>query len=540
MRLRTLTVSTAAFAVALAGGAAPALAHDEADAHKQVRAALPALAPAAAGEGDNMEAVANLPYQTMQEGAAPNGSDIEFAKIAGREYAFSGTLRQGLQISDISNPEAPVLHGHYACPINQGDVQVFPQGDRVLATYTADSRINSAAGWQDSQCVTEAAALGFPLTGTELGTFLVDVTDPAKPTTVSFLPEKAGSHNMTVHPSGDFLYNSNSDLINSRTTPYVTIFDISDPAAPVEVRKFSLPFVPTSLGSEAHDVTFNEDGSRAYVAALSQTLIVDTRDPANPVQISQIIDPAAQVVHQSDPVTLTDRFGRDREFLIVTDERAGAAAAAECPGGGLHVYDITDERSPRKMGAWFIDEIEPVASTALPACTSHVLRIHEDQEMLTVAWYMKGVRVLDISELADFQGTPASVAYGSGVGMEEVGSFAFPDSDTWSFKTNKIASDGSFYGYGNDMSRGLDVFRFGGLDRTVPVLEPVDLAPAAPTSKPKKGLGKGQDKQGELLGLLPTGSGPTGAALLLLLAGTVVLANGVVVRRSNRDGLTAA
>ena len=55
-----------------------------------------------------------------------------------------------------------------------------------------------------------------------------------------------------------------------------------------------------------------------------------------------------------------------------------------------------------------------------------------------------------------------------------------PDSDTWSFKTNRIAADGSFYGYGNDLVRGFDVYRFDGAGLNVPPLEPTDLAPVPP------------------------------------------------------------
>ena len=47
--------------------------------------------------------------------------------------------------------------------------------------------------------------------------------------------------------------------------------------------------------------------------------------------------------------------------------------------------------------------------------------------------------------------------------MKEVGHYVFPDSDSWSFKTNRIKRDGSFFGYGNDLVRGFDVFKFKGL-----------------------------------------------------------------------------
>jgi hypothetical protein len=248
------------------------------------------------------------------------------------------------------------------------------------------------------------------------------------------------------------------------------------------VQDYRIPFVPLSLGSESHDITFNAHGTRAYSAALSQSLVLDTTDPANPKAVSQILDPTINVAHQADPVTLTRADGTDREVLVVTDERAGAAASAECPGGGLHLYDITGEleKAPEKIGTWFI----PAATVQDGAtCTSHVLRIYPDQEMLTIAWYAQGVRVLDMSGLADFEGSATSVGIGDGVGLREVGSYVLEDSDTWSFKTNRIAADGSFYGYGNDLVRGFDVYRFSGAGLNVPPLEPVDLA----SNRPPKG-----------------------------------------------------
>ncbi|MQA24432.1 MAG: hypothetical protein GEU94_02945 [Micromonosporaceae bacterium] len=203
--------------------------------------------------------------------------------------------------------------------------------------------------------------------------------------------------------------------------------------------------------------------------------MLDTTDPENPKQVAQIVDPAINVHHQSDPLTMTRADGSTRDVLVITDERAGATGSVECPGGGLHVYDITGdlERSPQKLGTWFIPVIQPQDGAT---CTSHVLRIYPEQKLLTIAWYAQGVRVLDISGLADVTGSPAEIGIGDGVGMREVGHYVFPDSDTWSFKTNRIAADGSFYGYGNDLTRGFDVYRFTGAGLSAPPLEPVNLA----------------------------------------------------------------
>ena len=452
--------------------AAPASAHG--DQQGDLPTNTRGLSVAETGTGEEMSFVANLQYD--DSGEAQNGSDVEFLKVGKKEYALAGTLRGGMQIIDITEPEAPFVAAVYDCAISQGDIQVWKHDRRILASYTADGTFGAAGA--ASRCGRD-----LELGPDASGTVIVDLTTPTSPQTVSYLAVPRGSHNMTVHPSGDYLYNSNSDLITS-TEPTITIYDISQPEQPRKVQDFPLPFVPLSLGSESHDITFNEDGTRAYSAALSQTLVLDTSDPENPVQLSQILDPTINVAHQADPVTLTREDGSEREVLVVTDERAGAAASAECPGGGLHLYDITGdlEQAPEKIGTWFI----PAATVQDGAtCTSHVLRVYPDQEMLTVAWYAQGVRVLDLSGLADFEGSPLEVGLGDGVGIREVGNYVLEDSDTWSFKTNRIAADGSFYGYGNDLVRGFDVYRFDGAGLSVPPLEPVDLASKRPAGRTK-------------------------------------------------------
>jgi hypothetical protein len=478
--------------------AAPALAHgdDLGDVPTNVRAAQVATE----GEGKAMRFVANLQYD--KSGEAQNGSDIEFMRLGKKEYALAGTLRGGMQIIDITDPRQPRRVARYDCAVTQGDIQVWKHGERVLASYTADSTFGEEGA--ASRC-----ARDLDLGPDAAGTVIVDLTTPSKPRTVSYLAVPRGSHNMTVHPSGKYLYNSNSDLITS-TAPTITIYDISRPARPKKVRDYPIPFIPASLGSESHDITFNKSGTRAYSAALSQTLILDTTDPRNPKQVGQIIDPSVNVAHQSDPVTLVREDGTKRRVLVVTDERAGAAASVECPGGGLHIYDITGakERQPEKIGTWFI----PSATVQDGAtCTSHVLRIYPRQKMATIAWYAQGVRVLDIAGLAEFEGNQAAVGIGDGVGIKEVGHYVLPDSDTWSFKTNKIAKDGSFFGYGNDLVRGFDVYRFNGKTvGNVPALRPEDLRSAA-----------GSDLSGTLAGSLA-------------LVGPAMLLAAVARRRSRR------
>jgi len=482
MMIRNALAGTLAGAAAMALAILPASTASAHESGGDLPTADRGVNVADAGVGKEMSPVANLQYD--DSGEAQSGSDIEFVKVGKKEYALSGTLRKGMQIVDITDPANPSIAAVYDCDISQGDVQVWKHGKRILASYTADGTFGAAGA--ASQC-----ARDLDLGSDASGTVIVDITTPTSPQTVSYVHVPRGSHNMTIHPSGDYLYNSNSDLITS-TSPAITIYDISDPENPKKVQDFAIPFVPLSLGSESHDITFNEDGTRAYSAALSQTLVLDTTSPEQPKIISQILDPAINVVHGSDPVTLTGEDGTEREVLVIADERAGAAASAECPGGGLHLYDITGDKeaSPEKIGTWFIPTIAPQPGTT---CTAHVTRVYPEQEMLTIAWYGQGVRVLDISGLADFEGSETSVGIGNGVGIREVGHYVFPDSDTWSFKTNRIAADGSFYGYGNDITRGFDVYRFSGAGLSVTPLEPENLAAG--------GNGGGKDKGNKVASL---------------------------------------
>ncbi|CAN5544801.1 hypothetical protein BH20ACT23_BH20ACT23_08900 [soil metagenome] len=409
----------------------------------------------------NMRHVANIAYEARNGGTPNYGTDIEFATLKGRKYALGGSYRNGMQIVDITNPERAQITAVYDCGVTQGDIQVFKRKDmpgRTFVTYTSDT-----FGDGTSTCYREAAALGFDVKKAngsgKNGTFIADVTNPLKPKTVSFVEVAKGSHNQTVHPNGRYLYNSNSDLITSVLgKPAIEVFDVGDFSNPRLVAELALPIRP-GLGTESHDITFNNSGSRAYSAALSQQVIINTQKPAKPSIVSSFVDPTINVFHQSDPVTLTVD-GYKREFLIIEDEFVGALSTGQCPNGGVHVYDITgvNELNPEKVGYWNIDEARPATDDGM-RCTAHVFDIHQKEGIMTIAFYNGGVRVVDISGLV-------GVAIGETPitgGMKQVGYYQFPDSDSWAAKTPQIDSaSGDFFLYGNDVARGMDIYHFDG------------------------------------------------------------------------------
>jgi hypothetical protein len=438
---------------------------------RRLAALLPLLAllsmPAAAAAVDfqhseNMSHVKNLSYEARNGGTPNYGTDIEFATISDKPFALAGTYRNGMQIVDISDPAAAKIVSVYDCGVTQGDVQVIRQADmpgRTFVSYTSDT-----TGDGTSKCYRQAQAMGYDVlkpNGTgKNGTFIADISNPLNPRTVAFIEIPQGSHNMTVHPSGNFLYNSNSDLMTS-FQPAIEIFDISNPVAPFKAGELALPTRP-GLGTESHDITFSDDGKRAYSAALSQGVVIDTRNPGSPSVISSFVDPAINVWHQMDPITITDAAGREREFLIAEDEWLGAAAGGQCPNGGVHVYESTGakEKNPEKVGYWNIDSLRPTDQAPLDRCTAHVLDVHEDEKIMTLSFYNGGVWVVDLAGLTGVSLGGRQVA---GDGMKAIGHFQIEGMESWASKTPRIDPEtGDFYLYSNDIERGLDIFKFTG------------------------------------------------------------------------------
>ena len=463
-----------------------------------VVAGATAAAPAAttvAAEGtgsSNLEHVLNVPHTTADGSPGANGSDIEFFEVSysrgeavkrfgpkpvdlrpetrtiERRFALAGTTGNGMHIYDITVPAQTYRASRYDCTANQGDSQIFTRVvDGVTKTYATYTTEDSRPVAPDHQCAADLG--GEPVD--RIGTFVIDVSDPFNPRSVAFIDVPEGSHNGTVHPSGDYFYNSNSSLYPDTVEdggPGIEYYDISDLANIRRLGRLALPPVPASLGTESHDITFDAAGDRAYSAALSQGVILDTSDPANPVIVTTWVDPTINVWHQADPIIVGE--GEDaRTLLVVEDEVAGATGTGQCPNGGVHVFDVTgDPVVPAKLGYWNIDEARIMAADGSPAagtCTAHVFRLHTEAGIMTIAYYNGGVRIVDLGGLVGVGlGERALVPYrgADGEPMTQLAYHRFPDSNSWAAKTPEIAADGSFWLFSNDRSRGLDVYRYDG------------------------------------------------------------------------------
>ena len=352
------------------------------------------------------------------------GTDLEFATVKGRDYAIApaeGSKVGALRLFDLTaNPAKPPLVGFLACHVTQNDVQV--RGTTVFM------------GVDGSPNATDCFPAGVK---PALGVLSIDISNPKKPKPIGFVGVQYGAHNTTLHPSGKWLYVSDSELTPKQDaaspTGRIDVYDVSNAKAMKMVYRLNLP-----TGLSSHDISFNKAGTRAYSAALTETLILDTTDPAKPTIKTTIVDPSINISHGAD-------LTADQKTIYVTDEQAGAAANGVCNVGGVHVYDISNEMVPVKTGFYAFNPANSLTDTVNGeslTCTAHVLDFGPSNTTFSNAGYAAGVRIIDTVGRV---GLP-----------KELASFTPIDADTWSAKQYKNPR----YLYANDLNRGFDVYEY--------------------------------------------------------------------------------
>lgn len=387
----------------------------------------------AALEASGLEHVANIPYGGFTTADLGGGSDIEFATIGGRDYAFLGRILKPVVVVDITDPREPRRVAEVPCSLYQNDLQI--RGTTLVMAADDYGQNTCQLNGRNSHLLKGGFATA-------------DISDPLNPRVLATVPVKWGNHNHTLHPTRPLLYVSNSDLAFPETlyipptevplSASIEIWDLSTPAAPARVKEWV--YAP---GSSPHDITFNASGTRAYAASIDHTDIIDTTDPVNPVLVQAIVHPEIHISHQADPTP-------DGKRLLVSDEVGGGRISPVCPGGGIHVYDISNEVAPVKMGVFWPDDLGPKGGS----CTAHVFRINPDGKTMAVGWYGAGVHVLDISSL--LQVNAAGVGAMTNLGVRPLGSNKQPLASTWAAKMWQERHPG--YVFANDISRGFDVF----------------------------------------------------------------------------------
>lgn len=368
------------------------------------------------------------------------GTDVEFLERSGRRYAVVGAMGEGFKIFDVTDGEHPVPAGVYLSSGYQNDIQISGNLAILATDLPPDPRFPT--------CTT---------CGEFEGIELVDVTNLGAPVKLADLATDGGAHNSTLIGSTVYLSNPSRDAID--------VVDVSDPRLPRVIQRLSTasrcaasPYPCRDLGQagwDPHDVTARtrpDKGHRLYVGAIDASFILDVNDPRKARVVSRIPngDPASyaniQISHQADP-------SPDGRLLVISDERGGGVEEVTCPGGALHVYDITSEAHPRKLGAYFVNY------TGAGNCTAHNFRFLPESNVLTVGWYSAGTWVVDLSgpagegELDNSATNPGQkTTWGRTLGFA-----IMPGADTWAAKTLGPDPDGRLFIVTGDITRGMDV-----------------------------------------------------------------------------------
>jgi len=235
--------------------------------------------------------------------------------------------RADFRIVDVSNPTAPTDVGEWGAWAKLG---LFP--------FSVDANGVPRANFVHSVIGEGTKAY---LSYWDLGTVILDVSDPAQPTFVGRTQfaanEEGNAHSAWLGKGGNLLIQTDEDFspgpdpVLETAWGYTRFFDISDPANPAPVGTFKLPTTtqfPPPLGEfSVHDPKVR--GGQAYLSSYSEgVVVVDISRPANPRFVAQFVPPPA-----ADPrgffappdVAFPFVWGTfvDRNYVLASDINSG-------------------------------------------------------------------------------------------------------------------------------------------------------------------------------------------------------------------------
>ena len=266
-----------------------------------------------------------------------------------------------------------------------------PRSDGVIEIIgAADGAIKGeAAAWGEVYDV--KAHDGFLYAGTALlGLLVFDISDPGAPEQIGqFEDFTTGNltnfHNIFLSPDGRFVY-----AINSSAYPDtdLIILDVSDPKAPAEVGRFSIPVGTGYHYDVTHDVNVMEADGRLIAFLNYQTAGLWILDVTDPAAVSTLGSVSWDGIfsHSGWPFRLNGRMYY--------------AHNSEGPDRHMTVLEVTDLANPTVVSRF---------------ATRRGLSIHNVQVVdgiAYVSYYVDGLRVVDLrdperpEEIAHFDTVP--------------------------------------------------------------------------------------------------------------------------------------
>jgi len=380
----------------------------------------------------------------------------------------------GWNAYDVSNPSDPRLLVSVVCPGGQGDLSVW--GDLLFMSVEA-LRGRLDCGMEGVQ--EPASPERFR------GIRIFDISDLRNPRQVAAVQTCRGSHTHTLipHPSDAgvvYVYVSGAAGVRPGEElpgcsgaepdedPDTSLFRIEIIEVPLnrpsEARVVNAPrlFADPETGAieglwpggahgpdtqasartnHCHDITAYPEIGLAAGACSGNGILLDIRDPANPIRVDEVVDRNFAYWHSAT-------FNNDGTTVLFTDEWGGGTQP-RCRVGdplewGANAFFRLEEGRMEHAGYYKL----PVPQKETENCVAHngSLVPVPGRDIKVQAWYQGGISVLDFTDPAD----PFEIAY----------------FDRGPLSDSQLLTGGHWSAYwyngliyGSEIARGLDIFR---------------------------------------------------------------------------------
>jgi hypothetical protein len=399
------------------------------------------------------------------------------------DLAFTGNhvivgSYHGFNTYDVERPNRPKLLASVVCPGGQGDVSVH---GNLLFMSVEQTRGRLDCGTQGVPTAVSAERFR--------GIRIFDVSDVNNPKQLAAIQTCRGSHthtlvtdlhdkeNLYVYGSGTGAVRSAEELAecsgkDAKEDPNTSLFSIDviqvPLAAPQNAKIVNRPriFMDTATGNiaglwqggnhgegtqtsrmtnQCHDITVFPEVGLAAGACSGNGILLDIRDPKNPVRLDQVTDKAFSYWHSAT-------FNNDGTKVVFTDEWGGGGRprcrTIDPPTWGADaIFDVVDTPDGKKLkfGGYYK---MPAPQTELENCVAHngSLIPVPGRDIMVQAWYQGGLSMFDFTDSTK----PVEIAYFDRGPIDAKNMHGGGFWSTYWYNGNI---------YGSELTRGIDVFR---------------------------------------------------------------------------------
>lgn len=390
------------------------------------------VVPLEKDKGENIEAVSRVLIQGANE-----------VELAG-DWAFvstdkspSGGKGGGLVIVNVADPKQPFIQGRW----KNTDVSGVADAGFGDVDLSADGNLAVLTNAHCSPC--SANSVNWAV--------LIDVTDKSNPKMVGKIKDDATMdyvHTATLDNKLLYLNPQAAAFYPQPNNGAITVFDISNPAAPVKKGRVTSPGGDVAMAHDSY-IDHRPDGKTLlYAASVHKTDVIDVTAPLASTWLQTQFNEYT-ISHDVQP-------NWNRKVILIDDEGAAGGqldedvsvcgkvgtGPATVDSGSLQFYAAAPDGTFANGGLVKLGSFNAPTNVNTGACVAHVFWQAPNENRLTQAYYRTGAFIVDFEDPAN---------------AKQLGWF-LPKGGAmyWSNKPHKG------HMYATSMTHGLDILRYTG------------------------------------------------------------------------------